>query len=370
MTHDPKTPSAPAPTPPGEMAVFTRKTLIVVVLAATAILLGLLVWYATDVVLLSFASVLFAVAISTPSRLLSHYTRIPHGYALLLVLGGLLVLLLALGLLVGNSIAQQVQQMRELVPQAFSNLLDKLQQTKWGPDVLLQVQRVRDMVVVGPEIFTRAGGVITGTFGFIGNVVLVVGIGIFLAGNPRLYVQGVLSLLPIGYRARGQHVLEEAGLQLQWWFLGQMVSMISIALLTWLGLAILGVPMALTLALLAGLLSFIPNFGPIMAAIPAILLAVAPHGTQLDINFWPGLYVAILYMSVQFAEGMLITPFVQERAVALPPALTMVFQVLMGILVGPLGLVLATPMLAALLVLGKKVYIEDVLGDRADAATK
>jgi predicted PurR-regulated permease PerM len=141
-----------------------------------------------------------------------------------------------------------------------------------------------------------------------------------------------------------------------------------IGVLTFIGLQVLGVQLALTLAILAGLLNFIPNFGPILAAVPALIIAIAPHDQQVDLNYQTALYVAVLYMAVQAAEGSVITPLIQQRAVALPPALIVVFQVLLAVQVGPLGLILATPVLAAILVAVKMLYIEDVLGDHGPAA--
>ena len=108
-----------------------------------------------------------------------------------------------------------------------------------------------------------AGGVVSSTFGIIGNLAVVLGVGLFLAINPSLYSQGLVLLTPVSHRRRMAQVLTEIGSQLEWWFVGQLCSMISIALLTYLGLTLLRVPMAITLAILAGLMNFIPNFGPL-----------------------------------------------------------------------------------------------------------
>jgi predicted PurR-regulated permease PerM len=145
--------------------------------------------------------------------------------------------------------------------------------------------------------------------------------------------------------------------------------MVSIGILTFIGLSILGIPMATTLAILAGLLNFIPNFGPILAAAPAVLVAFAPHGSQTDLNPSLALYTIIMYIIIQLLEGWVITPFFQQRAVELPPALIVIAQVLFAMLLGPLGLILATPMLAATLVLLRMVYVEDILGDRSSPNT-
>ena len=133
--------------------------------------------------------------------------------------------------------------------------------------------------------------------------------------------------------------------------------MIFIGLLTWIGLSIIGVPLALTLGLIAGLLSFIPNFGPIISALPALLLAFIDSPIT-------AVYVLGLYIGVQLIESNIVTPLIERETVELPPALTIVFQLALAALVGGLGLVLATPLLAVIMVLVQMVYIEDVLDDR------
>lgn len=176
-------------------------------------------------------------------------------------------------------------------------------------------------------------------------------------------------MFPLARRARVTTILSTIGRQLQWWFVGQLLSMISIGLLTMLGLTILGVPLAITLGILAGLLNFIPNFGPILAAAPAVLVAFAPHGDQTQLNPALAGYTILLYITIQMLEGWVITPFFQKRAVELPPALIVISQVIFALLLGPIGLVLATPMLAATLVIVRMVYIEDILGDRPVGVT-
>ena len=142
------------------------------------------------------------------------------------------------------------------------------------------------------------------------------------------------------------------------WLLGKLFSMTVVGVLTALGLWALGIPLIGVLSLLAGLLSFIPNFGPILALIPAVLVALLEGPDQ-------ALYVAGLYVLVQAVESNLITPLVQQRLIEMPPALILVAQVLMGTLVGGLGVMLATPVVAILMVLVKMLYIQDGLGDKS-----
>src|SRR5438045_9660259 len=112
-------------------------------------------------------------------------------------------------------------------------------------------------------------------------------------------------------------------------------------------------------------MNFITNFGPIIAAVPAVLVAFAPHEGQATFSFAAAAWVIGLYIIVQLLEGWVITPFFQQRAVELPPALIIISQVVFALLLGPIGLILATPILASVVVLVRMVYVEDVLGDRA-----
>jgi predicted PurR-regulated permease PerM len=135
--------------------------------------------------------------------------------------------------------------------------------------------------------------------------------------------------------------------------------MILVTVVTASGLALLGIPLALTLGVIAGLLEFIPNVGPIVAAIPAVLIAFL-SGPQT------ALYVMIFFLAIQQLESYILTPLVQRRAVSLEPALIITAQLAFATTVGALGMLLATPLAAGLLVAVKMLYVEDVLGDRVE----
>src|SRR5690606_11173520 len=148
----------------------------------------------------------------------------------------------------------------------------------------------------------------------------------YLAAEPNLYATGVTKLFPPAKRDRVLQVLFEVSETLRWWLVGKVGSMVFIGILTWIGLSILGIPLALTLGLIAGLLSFIPNFGPIISAVPAILLAFIQSPIQ-------ALYVAALYIGVQLIESNLVTPIIERETVELPPALTIIFQLALSVLI-------------------------------------
>jgi predicted PurR-regulated permease PerM len=195
------------------------------------------------------------------------------------------------------------------------------------------------------------------TFGALAGFIVILFIGLYMAVAPTLYTEGVIRLVPIAKRGRAREILQALGHTLRWWLLGRGVSMLMVGLLTAAGLWLIGVPLALTFGLLAALLTFVPYLGPILSAIPPTLLALTQQPQQ-------ALYVILLYISIQGVESYLLTPLVQERTVSLPPALTITAEVLSGILLGGLGVILATPLVAAALVLVQMLYIEDTLGER------
>ena len=149
-------------------------------------------------------------------------------------------------------------------------------------------------------------------------------------------------------------VIDEA---LRRWLVGRFALMVINGALTAIGLKLLGIPLALTLGVLAGLLNFVPNFGPWIAAIPAVLIAFLQGPQQ-------ALYVAVLYLVLQSVDGYLLTPLVDRKSVELPPVLTITAQVVLGLAFGFIGILLASPLTAVTLILIKMLYIEDLLGDR------
>jgi len=401
---------------------YTQKVLIAVGISAAAILLSALIYLTSDILVLCFAGLLFAVFISAPADLLAKHTKIKRTPAIVLVLITFAAIVLGGGYFMGYTITKQAQELNRTLPGAlvqFANDMEKrfappppaepakdtatspASQTAttsapaaptviastdtapsatstapatapgdnhWITEKLSQVRQATTDFFFSESFVSHAGsitgGVVSSTFGIIGDVVVVVGVGLFFALNPKLYTQGMAKLIPVSHRTRFSKILAEVGEQLQWWFVGQLCSMISIALLTYLGLSILRIPMAITLAMLAGLMNFIPNFGPLLAAAPAVLIAFAPQGDHTSLNPARAGWVILMYVIIQLLEGWVITPFFQQRAVELPPALIIISQVVFALLLGPLGLVLATPILAATIVIVRMIYIEDILGDK------
>ena len=342
--------------PPG--APLSHRALVVAgVLAAVAGVL-LLVWFAHRALLLAFAGVLVAVLLSTPATLLHRHARLPYALALVLVLalvGGAIALAVSWR---GPAVVTEIDDLRDSLPVALDALRERVARYPWGPRLLEGVPTMADVLGDERALAGRARDFAARTVGLLSTGLIILFTGIFLAFEPSLYVGGVVRLVPPARRARARAVVAELGHALRWWLLAKLVSMLVIGVGTGVGLYVLGVPLVFSLGLIAALLTFVPNIGPILSAVPAVLLALV-HGPRL------ALWVVLLYLGVQVVESYLITPYLERRTVSLPPALTLTVQVLLGAAAGVLGISLAAPLTAVGLVLVRMLYVEDVLKDRA-----
>jgi predicted PurR-regulated permease PerM len=260
--------------------------------------------------------------------------------------------------LLAPSVAEQVRNLREDLPKSIENVIAYLSNYSWGKLILEQMPSGGEVMekVNNSGFISRVGGYFSSTLGALTNLALMLLLSIYLATEPKIYIKGFTKLFPKERRKRVREILYEIGETLTWWLIGKGASMLFIGVLTWIGLSIIGVPLALSLGLIAGLLSFVPNFGPILSAVPAILLAFVDSPKS-------ALYVLILFIVVQLIESNLATPLIERRTVELPPVLTIIAQLALAVLFGAVGLILATPILAVVMVLVQTLYIQDVLGD-------
>ena len=320
-----------------------------------ALLVLLLIVYAVDVLLLVFAAVLLAVLLRALAEPLAKWLHISPQWALAIVALLLTLSIGAVGWLLAPSIGEQVRELRAALPAALERLQQELSRFVWLESVL-DTTWSPESLTAQPEVASKVGSAVSGTLKSLANVVLVLVIALYLAADPRLYVEGAVRLLPMAHRVRAREVLHAIGDTLRWWLLGKAISMVIVGVAVFIGLLALGVPMAGALALIAALLDFIPNVGPILAVIPAALFALLEGPTQV-------VYVLLLYSVIQVVESYLLTPLIERKTVSLPPALTLVALAVAALLFGWLGLLLAAPATAALLVLVQMVYLEDTLGE-------
>jgi len=335
-----------------------QHALVYVGIAVSVVVVLVLLWYAIDVVLLAFIGILLAILLRSPADWLVERFGWREGPALALV-GVLALVLLASGaVFFGRGIVGQALALIDRIPEIVQTFKDQLAQSELGSRLVALAESSGLFAGGdGSQFLGRGLGLIGSTFGAIANVMIVIFFAVFMAAQPREYVDGVLHLVARPKRARARKVLHEIGHVLRRWLVGQSVLALIVALITGIGLALLGAPFPMALGMLAGLMEFVPYIGPFVAAIPAILVGFA-EGPQL------ALYIALLFLGVQMLESYVAAPLVQHEAVHLPPAVILFSQVLMGVIVGALGVAVATPLAAAVMVAVSMLYVEDALGDK------
>jgi predicted PurR-regulated permease PerM len=271
---------------------FTKKAVIASAVAAVAAIGVWMLFQVVHVLLLTFAGVLAAVLLWHLARELSDRTPLSIRASLLVVVAAIFSALGAVGILVGPSLFREFEHLVEAVPFAWESLQQEILKLPWG-------DRVLSMATTSPELAENAAAqVTTGISRAIAAVVytfVVVFVGIYVAYAPDVHWNGLMHLLPPEERPRAKEILLDIRDNLWWWGLGRGFSMALVGISTALGLFILGVPSAGALGVLAGALDFIPNFGPVLAVIAALLMAM-PLGTRMMF------FVAILYVGIQVVE--------------------------------------------------------------------
>ncbi|HEY0063067.1 MAG TPA: AI-2E family transporter [Telluria sp.] len=314
-------------------------------------------WYAADALLLIFACMLFAILLYELSDVIKRRLHLRRKFALPLVVLLLLSVIGIGGWLMAPQIADQSDKLAEAIPHAITELRNTLNQNDLARRLLGGVPSNDKLIAYLGRMVPNAGLFFSGVLGAFGNVLIILFVGIYFAAAPYTYIDGFVLLVPPHKRERVRAVLSEIGRTLAKWLLGKFASMVLVGTLTATGLALLGVPLALILGIIAGLLDFIPYLGPLMAGVPALLIAFSTSPTQ-------ALYVLGLFGVIQLIEGYLLQPLIENKTVSLPPALTIVMQVLFGTLFGLAGVALATPLTAVLAVVVTMLYVQDVLGDK------
>jgi predicted PurR-regulated permease PerM len=326
------------------------------------IALAFFVWYVGDVLLVIFAGILLAVALSSASDGLARWTPLNRGLSLLLVIILAILGLVGLGFLVVPQAIEEVWALWERMVgiagdvQRWAQQFALLDQPE-GNDGNGENSGLTESVIgTVQDAAGAAAGALMTTLGALGTILIVAILGGFMAANPGVYLRGLKKLAPQRHRPRISEVLAMTGHGLRWWLLGQLVSMALLGVSTAIGLYLIGIDLWLGLALLTALLTFIPFLGPLIAGIPIVAVGFAA-GLQT------GLIVLAFYLVLQNVEGNIITPMIQERAVRMPPALLIGMQVLFGALFGIPGLILAAPLTVVGMIAVNMLYIEDVLGD-------
>lgn len=332
--------------PPG------RRSMSLIVLFA---LLALVLILAPDVLLVVFAGLLFGVFFGGGGEWLARRIGIGRGWGIGLFMLLIILALAGASLAFAPAVAEQFDQLVEEVPAAIERVRAQLEKYAWGEELL---RRAAPGALMSNGGDGTAAAAVTTTFGALGSLVIMFFVGLYVALDPDTYRLGFISTLAPSMHPGGNDVLRKAISTLKNWLVAQLMAMAVVGSLTWLGLWLIGVPLAPILGLIAALLAFIPNIGPIIAAVPAVLLGFSDSPTT-------ALMVVGLYLGVQTLESYFITPLIQQERVSLPPALIISMQLLIGVLFGVLGLALATPLAALGLTLVREVYVGRYLGSEA-----
>jgi predicted PurR-regulated permease PerM len=281
-----------------------------------------------------------------------------RGAALALVVLTFVLVAGATGWLLAPEISAQTDELLQQLPKAWQSLLASLRRTEWGRALAHPPQVEESIAVV-----SNATGLLAIALHNVALFVIVVFVGLYIAVDPAPYYSGLLRLLPPRRRRRATEVGQVVEQALRRWLLSRFVAMAIVGSITAVGFWLLNIQLALTLGLLSGLLTFIPYVGAIVALVPALLLALT-QGTLV------AAYVVLLYIGVHVLEGYLVTPLIEQKAVQLPPALSIASQVLLWTLAGAWGLALASPIAATLLIIINMLYIEDELDESAAVPTE
>jgi len=326
--------------------------------------LVILVVYLSQSLLLFFGAMVLAAMIDGGSRLLGRVLPIARAWRLTIVLLGAVAFSVWLGYFAGSQISQQAAQFPDIVSGQIATTIDWLRDKGFAISQE-NVQAMINQLVSGVGTVTRAIG---GVFGGLATLLLIVIIGIYVAVEPRLYERSVAWMLPRGRRADFFTTVTQMGYTMRRLMAGRLVGMVFEGIFTYLMLAGYGlvtgdvIPMAALLAILTGLLAFVPNIGALISGILMVLVGFS-GGMQM------GIYTIFVYLLVQNIDGYLVIPMIARKTVDLAPALVLGMQLIMGILFGILGLFLADPLLAMIKVaLEHRARLKDAEDEAALAA--
>ena len=325
------------------------------------LLLFQLLWSARVLVLTAFLGILFGLSAASATTWVAARTRLNRNVAAALVVLGTVALLLGIFAWTGPTLVEQSQDLRTKLPEALTKfeqwlvtkqprLLDSI-----APPTLDGTSRLLSAIAKHtPALTNFAFGVVQSTLVVAAGVVMVVFLALYIAADPDVYRRGALLLVPIARRERVGTLLSALATTLRTWFATQLIAMVVIGIVTTILLAVLGVRAAFPLGVIAGIFEFIPNVGPMLSAVPAVLMGFVDSPQK-------ALVVVGVYWGIQFLENNLLIPYLMKEQLDLPPALTLLTQVLMAFVFGFLGLFVAIPLLATVVVVVRTFWVEDDL---------
>jgi predicted PurR-regulated permease PerM len=330
-----------------EDARFIRRLLIGIALGT----LVYLVWLSSDVLLLCFGAVLVSVLLQGLAGQIGSHLPIARSWSLTLAVilsGAAVALVLAL---FGTEIAGQLSDVFSILPGAVDAAGER-----FG---VHHASQLLASSVSGPShasIVSRAAGLGYGVFGVLADIVLVIVAGIYLAADPEVYRRGVVKMVPHEHHEDVAEAMRLTGAALRMWFVGQLVTMALVGSISAATYWLIGLPSPLALGVIAGTTNFIPFAGPILGAIPVLVLA-----SLVDVQ--TVLWAVVAIFVIQQLEGNVITPQIQKRAVMLPPVVVLFSLTVSTVIFGWAGLILAVPLTVSCSVAVKKLWMRDTLGE-------
>lgn len=334
-------------------ADFAKRTLIVVAIVAAPIL----IWYLFGVVLLAFGAIILAMLLRLLAQPLMRWLALPEPVAL--IVSGLIVLgiLAGTGYLFGSRISSEFQDVAARASSAAAGLQASLQSTAFGSFLLKHISGGNFSLADVLPGFLKVSG------NFVEGVIVMLISGAYLAAQPRLYRRGLIWLFPPRKHARVAEIFEGIAEALRLWLIGQLAQMVIIGALAVFAVWMIGVPSPLALGLIAAIGEFIPYLGPIIAAIPAILVALTKSPEA-------ALWTLFAYLIIHQIEGQIVAPLVQRHMVAIPPAVMLLGIVTITYLFGIVAIIFAAPIAVVVFAAVNLLYVRDTLGEKTELTRK
>ncbi len=331
-----------------DLGLFTKKVWITMGIIATLVISTFIIKAAFDVLLMIFAGSLISIFFHGVAGVICRYTKIDYRWCILLSVTLTIIVVTLMFWFLGAKISQQAGEISKDMPSVIKEVKIKLGNSDIGQKILEYLSSTNSQ-----KLMNSFNQIFRTSFGVFGDIYIILFIGIFFTANPGIYKNGFLRLVPKRNKQRAIQVMDRLSFTLRGWLKGMLIAMVLIAILSFTVLTILGIPMSLALAIFAGVMNFIPNFGPLIAMIPAVLV-----GFTIDTN--TALIIAGSYLLIQAVESNIITPMVQNAIIKVPPAMIIISQLLFGTLTGSLGIILATPLLAVVIVLVDELYVKGI----------
>jgi predicted PurR-regulated permease PerM len=326
---------------------FVRRALIVVAIAAVA----LVAWQLRTVLVLLFGAIVMGTVFRAIAEPLTKHLRLPNGAAVLVAVLVIVGVLVGVGWLLGQQIASQTDALAQTLPRALGQVDAWLSGFGLSRPFETWFAQLHHS---GGTLVSRFGSWLSAASNGVANFLIVFFGGVFLASEPRFYRVGAIKLIPEAKRSVFAKALDESERALRLWLKGELIAMVVIGVMTGAGLWLLGVQSWLVLGILAGFFEFIPFAGPILSAIPGILIALV-HSPQL------ALWTSLMYIFVQHSEAYLIQPIIQQYAVDVPAVVLLFSLLAFAVLFGPIGILFAAPLSVVTYVMVKRLYVIEAL---------